>query len=34
MMMSSSPLVPRTSTSESPSRSLIAMIPSARIGVL
>ena len=34
MMMSSSPSVRRTSTSSSPSRSLIAMMPSALIGVL
>ena len=32
--MSSSPEVRRTWTSSSPSRTLIAMIPSARIGVL
>jgi hypothetical protein len=32
--MSSSPEVSRTCTSSSPSRTLIAMIPSARIGVL
>ena len=34
MMMSSSPLVRRTCTSSSSSRMLIAMIPSALIGVL
>ncbi len=34
MRISSSPLVSRTWTSSSPSRTLIAMIPSARIGVL
>ena len=34
MMMSSSPLVRRTAISSSSSRMLIAMIPSALIGVL
>ena len=34
MMMSSSPLVLRTATSSSSSRMLIAMMPSALIGVL
>ena len=34
MMMSSSPLVRRTATSSSSSRILIAMMPSALIGVL